>query len=289
MAGRSPEGDAVRKGLLPVGESDMKLRGGILAMLTLIGLALAGAVFLAELPWGPSPARSAEAPERSQPGQVERVVDGDTLVIMVDGVEQRVRLLGIDTPELPRDDRYGEYLAQEAASFTRELVLGKRVLLSGDPRRKDRDEYGRLLRYVRLHDGRLLNAQLLRRGYAHVFARYPFERLDEFLTAQDRAREEGLGLWADGGLAEIQWNLAHGVRPVRLYPTSDRRWAIEYGEWIKPFVRSPDLARELGRLRRSAEPSDRRALSAFLQERGYRPVPAQSDPAPAPPGESDTR
>ena len=109
-------------------------------------------------------------------------------VAFIDGVEERVRLLGIDTPELPRQDRRGEFLAVEAAEVARDLALGQRVLLSGDPQRNDRDDYGRLLRYVRLSDGRLLNAELLRRGYAHVFARYPFGRQDEFLASLPTVR-----------------------------------------------------------------------------------------------------
>jgi micrococcal nuclease len=203
---------------------------------------------------------------------VQRVVDGDTLVVRVGGEEERVRLLGIDTPELPREDRRGEYLAVEAAAWVRDQVSGEPVVLSGDSQREDRDGYGRLLRYVRLPDGRLLNAELLRLGYAHVFTRYPFARKDEFLVLEAEAREKELGLWAAGGRAEIDWNLAHGVLPVRLHPTSNWSWAIEFEGWIKTSVPARDLVRELGKLRRSVERGDPCKLGDRLRDENYVPV-----------------
>lgn len=216
---------------------------------------------------------SSRAAVEEQSGRVERVVDGDTLVVVVNGVDERVRLLGIDTPEPPRDGRPGEYLAVEASDLARSLALGRRVRLRGDALREDRDDYGRLLRYVLLPDERLLNAELVRSGHARVFTRYRFEREDEFLALEALARRQGIGLWAAAGLAEIDWNLAHGRRPVRLHPTTGWNWAIEYAGWVRTGLRAGELPRELGKLRGAAERGKRGDLAAWLREAGYVRLP----------------
>ena len=145
--------------------------------------------------------------------------------------------------------------------------------MSRDPQREDRDDYGRLLRYVRLPDGRLLNAELLRSGFAHVFTRYPFGRQEEFLALEAEARGKGLGLWAGGGVAEVEWGLGHGLSPVLLHPTTGWSWAIEYEGWIKTGVPARELVRELGRLRRSIERGDPAALDDRLRDTGFVRMP----------------
>jgi len=204
-------------------------------------------------------------------GRVKRVVDGDTLVVTVNGADERVRLLGIDTPEPPRQGRPGEYLAGEASAVARSLVSGWDVVLRGDPLRENRDDYGRLLRYVVLADGTLLNAELLRSGHAKVFTRYRFAREEEFLALEAQARERGAGLWAAEGLAEIEWNLAHGRRAVRLHPTTNWTWALEYEGWFRTGLRAGDLPRELGRLRRALDRGRSEDLFERLRDAGYVP------------------
>jgi micrococcal nuclease len=242
------------------------LAAGLLALLVLV-VAAVGLVAALDGADRRQPATGGPAEERN--ARVTRVVDGDTLVALVDGVEERVRLLGIDTPEMSRHDRRGEYLAVEATECARELAQGREVLLSGDPRRKDRDDYGRLLRYVRLPDGRLLNAELLRRGYARVFTRYDFGRMDEFLALEAEARGKGIGLWTAGGLAEVEWKIEQGMAPVRLHATTNWSWAIEYEGWIKTGVPARDLVRELGRVRRVVERGDPSSLADRLRDEGY--------------------
>jgi len=135
-------------------------------------------------------------------GRVEWVYDGDT--IRVAGIG-RVRLLGIDTPEREASgkDRFfvrlggsGKGLrriAGEALSFNIEQVKGREVRLTTD--REERDVYGRLLAYVTLPDGRLLNRLLLEKGYAVVYRRFDFARKGEFLAAEEEAKRQGTGLW----------------------------------------------------------------------------------------------
>lgn len=122
---------------------------------------------------------------------VARVVDGDTLVL--DGGE-RVRLIGVDTPELHHPEVEVENFAEEASAFTERMCLGKRVRLEYDQQLEDR--YARTLAYVYLEDGTFLNAEIIRQGYGHAYTRFPFAYLDEFRHLEREAQQAGRGLWA---------------------------------------------------------------------------------------------
>ncbi len=127
--------------------------------------------------------------------RVTRVVDGDTIEVVLGGRKERVRLIGIDTPETKDPRRPVECFGKEAARRTAQLVGGEWVRLSFDV--EVRDKYGRLLAYVyRLRDGLFLNLALVREGFALVYTVPPnLAHQEEFLQAQRRAREEGRGLW----------------------------------------------------------------------------------------------
>ena len=120
-----------------------------------------------------------------------RVVDGDTIRIG----DERIRLIGVDTPESVKPGTPVECFAKRASAFTRRFVLGKRVRLELDV--EERDRYGRLLAYVRRADDKaFLNAALVREGYASVLTVPPNVKYAErFLALQRRARAEGRGLW----------------------------------------------------------------------------------------------
>lgn len=132
------------------------------------------------------------APERATTRTCVRVVDGDTVVL--DGGE-RVRLIGVDTPELHRQGTPVQYFARRASAFTRDLVQGRRVRLDHDRERQDR--YGRTLGYLWLEDGTFVNFEIVRRGYGFAYTRHPFRYLDEFRDAERTARSAGAGLWAE--------------------------------------------------------------------------------------------
>lgn len=120
--------------------------------------------------------------------KVTRIIDGDTVVVFINGKQEKVRLIGIDTPE------HGRPYFEEARTKTKELVLGKTVKLEKDV--SERDKYGRLLRY--LYAGNLfVNAELVKQGYAMVYTYPPdVKYADYFLKLQREAREKGVGLWA---------------------------------------------------------------------------------------------
>lgn len=199
---------------------------------------------------------------------VQQVLDGDTLrVQLAAGRTASVRLIGVDAPEIAHRRRQGEYLGEEAKAFARSLVDGAQVQLKSEPGRADHDDYGRLLRYVFLEDGRLLNAELIRRGLAYSFNRFPHARRDEFRALEESARRKGLGLWAEAGLAELSWNVEQGREPLRLHAMSNRSWALQHGSFIKPHVRSEQLSQELGQLRRWLEQSE--GLERKMTDAGY--------------------
>jgi len=119
-----------------------------------------------------------------------RVVDGDTIVLR-NG--EKVRLIGVDTPETKHPSKPVEYYGKEATAFTNKMVGGKVVTLKYDV--QQRDKYGRLLAYVYLMDGTFLNAEIIKQGYGHVYTKAPFKYLEQFRQYEQEAREAKRGLW----------------------------------------------------------------------------------------------
>ena len=126
--------------------------------------------------------------------EVKRIVDGDTIVIDYNGKQEKVRLIGVDTPESvhPDKDKNNEY-GKLASKYTKSKLEGKSVALEFDV--QERDKYGRLLAYVYL-DGKMFNKTLLEDGYAQV-ATYPpnVKYVDDFLKIEKKAKEINAGLW----------------------------------------------------------------------------------------------
>lgn len=132
----------------------------------------------------------------SQLYDVVRVVDGDTIVVKYNGVDEKVRLIGIDTPEsVHADESKNTEEGVLVSDYTKKMLTGKKVGLEFDVSK--RDKYGRLLAYVYL-DGEMYNKILLKEGYATV-ATYPpnVKYVDEFVKLQKEARENNKGLWQE--------------------------------------------------------------------------------------------
>ena len=123
-------------------------------------------------------------------GTVTYVVDGGTVHVEVAGREEKVRLIGIDTPEVGQCD------AAKATALARRLAQGQAVKLVGDPTQAIRDRYGRLLAYVWLPGGRDLGYQELARGYARVYVYdRPFRRLAAYRRAEEVGRTRADSIW----------------------------------------------------------------------------------------------
>ncbi|MFQ5745235.1 MAG: thermonuclease family protein [Acidobacteriota bacterium] len=138
-----------------------------------------------------------------------KVIDGDTIKVDIGGRVRTVRLIGVDTPETVDPRKPVEYFGEEASAFTEQLSGGQGVRLQTDPKVSDEDRYGRLLRYVFLADGRLLNSVIIARGYGHAYTRFGFSRMGEFRRLESEARQGKLGLWADTGYEST--NLARNL------------------------------------------------------------------------------
>jgi len=122
--------------------------------------------------------------------KVKRVIDGDTL-LLTNG--ERVRLIGVDTPETKHPQKPVEYFGREAYLFTKQMVDGKEARFEFD--RQKRDRYGRLLAYVYLLDGTFLNAEIIRQGYGFAYVKFPFKYMEEFRRYEREARENKKGMW----------------------------------------------------------------------------------------------
>lgn len=129
---------------------------------------------------------------------VTKVVDGDTLHIDMDGHNERVRLIGINTPETVDPRRQVECYGKEASQRMKEIANGKLVRLEYDESQSTRDAYGRLLAYIYLEDGQMLNRKMIAEGYAYEYTYLtPYRYQKEFRQLQTLAQGAKRGLWAD--------------------------------------------------------------------------------------------
>ncbi len=137
--------------------------------------------------------------EQSQPGlyTISHYVDGDTIAVNMNGAVETVRFIGVDTPETHKPNTPVQCYGPEAAAHTKEAIskFGK-VRLQSDPLDTNRDRYGRLLRYVYLPDGTLLDEQIIQQGYGFAYLSFPFSKHDQFAADEKAAQTSKLGLWS---------------------------------------------------------------------------------------------
>lgn len=135
---------------------------------------------------------------RGEPGSfaVKSFVDGDTVLIDMNGTEEKVRFIGIDTPETHKENTPVQCYGPAAAAYTKNRIGNSRIRLIADELTTNRDRYDRLLRYVILPDGSNLNLELVRRGYAFAYA-FPFAKSRDFNAAMGQAQKERTGLWGN--------------------------------------------------------------------------------------------
>lgn len=171
----------------------------LLFVLILLGLSALGLE-----KYAPETFRQLEAiTDQVQPGfhEVIYVNDGDTITVRANNQEDKVRFIGIDTPEKDHPSRPIQCYSYAATDYLTELIGDNDVKLVADPTNSNRDRYDRLLRYVYLPDGTLLNAKLIEEGYAFAYTSFPVTKMNEFLELETQAREAGRGLW---GACEVE-------------------------------------------------------------------------------------
>ena len=153
----------------------------------------------------PTASLQSTLPAGAIPAELVRVVDGDTIVVRIDGEsgQETVRLIGIDTPETKKPDTPIQCYGKEASAFTTSLLTGKKLWL--EPDKTNRDQYGRLLRYVWVENGTsylFANEEIVALGYGTA-SDYPPDTHyhNRLFAALDNARSQGVGMW---GLCELQ-------------------------------------------------------------------------------------
>jgi micrococcal nuclease len=152
----------------------------------------------------------------SEVSAVKRVVDGDTFELE-NG--ERVRLLGIDTPEKFTSNKMDsdakksgldveiiKQLGEAASHYADSLMKDRKIFLVSDPLNDDKDRYGRLLRYVYTEDGMLYNLKIILDGYAFAYTNFPVIMKDTFIRAEESARKNKRGLWSDESFNKLKEN-----------------------------------------------------------------------------------
>jgi micrococcal nuclease len=130
--------------------------------------------------------------------KVSKVIDGDTLDIDMNGKTERIRLIGMDTPETVDPRKVVQCFGKEASDKAKEMLIGKMISIEADNSQGERDKYDRLLRYVYLEDGTFFNKYMIAEGYAHeyTYQSNPYKYQLDFKEAEKQARETEKGLWS---------------------------------------------------------------------------------------------
>jgi micrococcal nuclease len=161
----------------------------------LIFLAALIYTLLAQSGWLGTASKSAQ---QNNPGlySIDHYVDGDTIAVNMNGSIETVRFIGVDTPETHRPNTPVQCYGPEAAANTKTLIskFGK-VRLQADPLDTNRDRYGRLLRYVYLPDGTLLDEKIIQEGYGFAYLDFPFSKKAQFAADGKAAQAAKKGLW----------------------------------------------------------------------------------------------
>lgn len=143
--------------------------------------------------------KAGENLEKNQPGlyTVTGFSDGDTITIDMNGKKEKIRFIGVDTPETHKPNAPVQCYGPAASAFTKNFIGKDKVRLESDPLSTNRDRYDRLLRYVYLQDGTLVNLRLIEDGYGFYYPYFPFHKSDQFAAAQEKAKASSRGVWGN--------------------------------------------------------------------------------------------
>lgn len=135
---------------------------------------------------------------QSEKADVIKVVDGDTITVLLNGKKQTIRIIGIDTPETVDPRKPVQCYGQAASDRAKELLSNQPVWLESDPTQGNTDKYGRLLRYVFINGSDDYGLGAILEGYAHEYTYdVPYKYQVEYKKAEKAAMTAKIGLWAD--------------------------------------------------------------------------------------------
>lgn len=142
--------------------------------------------------------QAGQVAQKNQPGlyTVTRFSDGDTIVVSMMGKAETIRFIGVDTPETHKPRTPVQCYGPAASAYTKNLIGDSKVRLESDSLSTNRDRYDRLLRYVYLTDGTLVNESLIKNGFGFYYPYFAFTKSVEFSQAQDFAKTNNKGLWS---------------------------------------------------------------------------------------------
>lgn len=150
-----------------------------------------------------TPTTKPEPKEANDFYSVVRVIDGDTFEVIINDKKQKIRVIGINTPEINDPRKTVECFGKEASEKAKKLLLGKKVRLEKDPTQEEIDKYGRLLRYVFFEDGTDFGLTMIKEGYAFEYTyNIPYKYQQQYKQAQKQAEENKKGLWSDDGCGQ---------------------------------------------------------------------------------------
>lgn len=132
--------------------------------------------------------------------KVIRVIDGDTIEVSIDGKTEKIRFIGVDTPETVDTRKTVQCFGEKASMVTKDALTNQTVWLESDSTQGDRDKYSRLLRYVWTDDGTVdFGKVLIATGFAYEYTyNTPYKYQSSYKQAQSDAEQGKKGLWADG-------------------------------------------------------------------------------------------
>lgn len=171
-------------------------KGLILFAVLMLSIVGSVAVNRASAVTAPVPTNTTTKTSKPTPYNVVKVIDGDTVDVMVNGKKERIRMIGVNTPETVDPRKPVECFGKEASNKAKSLLVGKKVSLEKDDTQGDRDKYSRLLRYVVLADGTNVNLSMIKEGYAYEYTyNLPYKYQSDFKNAQKLAMDQKKGLW----------------------------------------------------------------------------------------------
>lgn len=198
------------------------------------------------------------------------VADGDTITLEKLGT---VRFIGVDTPEKNHPKLPVQFMSKESSAFTKKLCLGKNIRLEYDAFDKDkRGNYGRVLAYLYLEDGTFVQKQLLMKGYATAYTKYPFDkqRKNQFLAWEQKAQREGVGLWKDRGMDEVLWILKQRHLLIQVEKVPSGNYRLWIGNWSSKIFNKDEISLNLQQLYATAHEFAPGDLKKQLVRYGYK-------------------
>lgn len=217
---------------------------------------------------GPAPSEPAN---NVQYYRVVSVTDGDTFKVNIAGKTETLRLIGINTPETVDPRKPVECFGKEASNRAKQLLIGKKVRLEGDSTQDERDKYGRLLCYAWLEDGTFFNKVMISEGYAYEYTYdSPYKYQTEFKQAQVEAKNNKLGLWADG-VCQQPIGTTAPAQPTNSQPTGHTFYTSSYHTATFYYCDTDEAWKGLKPEYLKSFPSEKELLDAYPTRKFHEP------------------